>query len=145
MADSKVSALTALTTPQPSDELYIVDNSGAPASKKITRQYLLGYIEYVALLTQTGTDAPTATVIKNDTGATVAWTRVIQGLYTGTFSSAILTADKVAVIIVPPSTNRVLCASRSGTSTVAVSTQNAAFALTDALLGNTLIIIRIYV
>lgn len=43
MADSKLTALTELTTPADEDLLYIVDDpSGTPVSKKITRANLLG-------------------------------------------------------------------------------------------------------
>lgn len=43
---------------------------------------------YVALLTQTGTDAPVATVLKNTLGGTVVWTRTIAGAYYGTLVGA---------------------------------------------------------
>jgi len=41
----------------------------------------LGYKTYAALLTQTGTNAPVATVLKNDTGATMTWGRSGVGQY----------------------------------------------------------------
>lgn len=47
-----------------------------------------GVKEYVALLTQTGTNAPVATVIKNTLGGTVVWTYDNVGRYTGTLASA---------------------------------------------------------
>jgi len=43
---------------------------------------------YAALLTQSGTDAPTATVLENTLGGTVVWTRDDTGLYTGTLAGA---------------------------------------------------------
>lgn len=48
----------------------------------------LGYKEYIALLTQTGTNAPTVTVLKNTLGGTVVWTRNGIGDYIGTLASA---------------------------------------------------------
>lgn len=43
---------------------------------------------YVALLTQSGTDAPVATVLKNTLGGTVVWTRDGAGLYIATLANA---------------------------------------------------------
>lgn len=51
----------------------------------------LGYKVYTALLTQSGTDAPTATVLQNTLGGTVIWTRDSQGTYYGTLSGAFTT------------------------------------------------------
>lgn len=42
-----------------------------------------GYLEYVALLSQSGTAAPVATVLANTLGGEVVWTRQFQGTYTG--------------------------------------------------------------
>lgn len=47
-----------------------------------------GYLKYVALLTQSGTDAPMATVLENTLGGTVVWTRNTAGLYEGTLAGA---------------------------------------------------------
>jgi len=43
---------------------------------------------YVALLTQTGTDAPVATVLENTLGGEVVWTYNGPGDYTGTLAGA---------------------------------------------------------
>lgn len=53
-----------------------------------------GKNEYVARVTQSGTGDPVAAVVKNTTGATVAWTRSGAGFGTATFSSAVLTSLK---------------------------------------------------
>ncbi len=47
-----------------------------------------GYLEYVALLSQSGTDAPVASVVENTLGGTVVWTRDGPGSYLGTLSGA---------------------------------------------------------
>jgi len=47
-----------------------------------------GVKEYVALLTQTGTDAPVATVLKNTLGGTIVWTYSNFGRYIGTLAGA---------------------------------------------------------
>ncbi len=54
-----------------------------------------GYKVYAALLTQSGTSAPVATVLQNTLGGTVVWTRNDAGDYTGTLAGA-FTAGKVA-------------------------------------------------
>ena len=46
-----------------------------------------GYLKYVALLTQTGENAPVAVVLENTLGA-VAWTRFSSGIYYGTLEGA---------------------------------------------------------
>jgi len=49
-----------------------------------------GYLSYVALLSQTGTDAPVATVLENTLGGTVVWTRDNVGVYFGTLAGVFL-------------------------------------------------------
>ena len=46
------------------------------------------YLVYAALLTQSGTDAPVATVLENTLGGTVVWTRADVGSYEGTLTGA---------------------------------------------------------
>lgn len=50
------------------------------------------YKVYTALLTQTGTNAPTATVLENTLGGTVVWTREDVGSYVGTLNDAFTAA-----------------------------------------------------
>jgi hypothetical protein len=57
-----------------------------------------GYLKYVALLTQTGTDAPVATVLENTLGGTVVWTRSGAGVYAGTLSG-VFTENKTAIFL----------------------------------------------
>jgi hypothetical protein len=54
------------------------------------------YKKYVALITQTGTGAPTAVVLENTLGGTVSWARTSSGVYTATLSS-VFTANKTWV------------------------------------------------
>lgn len=51
------------------------------------------YLVYTALLSQSDTDAPTATVLENTLGGTVVWTRDEEGVYIGTLAGA-FTAEK---------------------------------------------------
>ena len=70
--------------------------------KKLKRQIscLYPYKVYTALLTQSGTNAPVATVLQNTLGGTVVWTRVSSGDYEGTLSSA-FTSNKTLCNISP--------------------------------------------
>lgn len=54
------------------------------------------YLVYTALLTQTGTDAPVATVLENTLGGTVVWSYNDVGKYIGTLSGA-FTGNKTVV------------------------------------------------
>lgn len=56
------------------------------------------YDNYVALLTQTSTNAPIATVIKNDLTAAIVWTRVSAGEYNGTLVGAFI-ANKTVITL----------------------------------------------
>lgn len=47
-----------------------------------------GVKRYVALLTQTSTDAPVATVLENTLGGTVVWSRGQAGVFTATLAGA---------------------------------------------------------
>ncbi len=57
-----------------------------------------GAKKYVALLTQTGTNAPTATVLDNTLGGTLVWSYDGVGTYIGTLTGA-FTLDKTSVMI----------------------------------------------
>ena len=46
------------------------------------------YLVYTALLSQSGTDAPVATVLQNTLGGDVVWTRNTLGIYDGTLLGA---------------------------------------------------------
>lgn len=48
----------------------------------------LGYTSYVALLSQTGTSAPTATVLESSLSGTVVWSRSGAGQYTATLAGS---------------------------------------------------------
>ena len=56
------------------------------------------YKVYTALLSQSGTSAPTATVLENTLGGTVVWTRSNTGQYVGTLTGAF--TDQKTIIFV---------------------------------------------
>jgi len=96
------------STIDPADKLIGTDGtSGADSGK--TKNYTIsaltthisdglgGYPVYTALLNQSGTAAPVATILKNTTGKTFTWTRQSAGNYTITASSALFTVNKTIV------------------------------------------------
>ena len=54
------------------------------------------YLKYVALITQSGTSAPTAHVLENTLGGTVVWSRTSTGVYRATLAGA-FTENKTAL------------------------------------------------
>ncbi len=81
MASVKISQLPQATSTNPSDELPIVQGG---VTKRISKEDLLGYKVYTALLTQTGLTAPSAIVLENTIG-TVTWAYEGLGQYSATF------------------------------------------------------------
>ena len=90
-----------------SDLILGVDTS---TSKNTTKTFSAGdiaslasgstaYDSYVALLTQTGTAAPVATVLSNNLTATLTWARTGTGVYTLTANAATFTANKTIVFL----------------------------------------------
>lgn len=49
---------------------------------------------YVALLTQSGTNAPVATVLKNTLGSEVVWSYTFEGIYNGATTNSIFSPTK---------------------------------------------------
>lgn len=108
---------------------------------------------YEALITQSGTSAPTAVEYKNEfPGVTFTWARTGAGVYTITASTAVFTTNKTVItmgmplvglvnyIVVPTSTT-VITITTGVTSLVATVLSVLA---TDALLSNTWIQVRVY-
>lgn len=56
------------------------------------------YKVYTALLTQTGTNAPVATVLENTLGGDLVWSREDVGIYTGTLNEAFI-ENKTGVLL----------------------------------------------
>ena len=96
------------------------------------------YKVYTALLSQTGTSAPTATVLENTLGGTVVWTRVGNGSYRATLTGAFV-LDKTTAQITGNNTSVILAAYRASDDIVAVNTQT----LDDSITKGT-IEIRVY-
>jgi len=101
----RIQDLTELTSLADND-LVVVDDyqsAGVYNTKKITvanlKSELVGeYTKLVGLLSQSGTNAPTLTILENTTGATITPSRLTTGTYTLTFDTSVFTDfDKVHV------------------------------------------------
>jgi hypothetical protein len=62
------------------------------------------YKTYVALISQSGTAAPVATVLENTLGGAVVWSRSVTGQYVGTLTSA-FTPGKTACFVTSKTAN----------------------------------------
>ena len=80
------------------EELTLLDESLKETTPVDSRPYKV----YTALLTQSGTNAPVATVLENTLGGNVVWSRGGKGYYIAT-SSGLFTIDKTGVFIEPSS------------------------------------------
>lgn len=90
---------------------------------------------WVGLLSQSGTDAPTAVVLENTLGGTIVWTRGTTGTYIGTLANVFQT-NKTVCFAQPPQgiggnaiTARIAMGGES--NQVFVSTYNSSFAGVD--------------
>ena len=111
---------------------WISENSGGSS-----------YLIYVALLNQSGTNDPVATVLQNTLGGDVVWTRFTNGGYTGTLAGA-FTAAKTVVFVTSSGAGQIDAAIDSPPNTVYVDTYDAAGNREDGDLSNTSIEIRVY-
>lgn len=101
------------------------------------------YTSYVALLTQSGTDAPTATVLENTLGGSVVWARSDVGVYTGTLVGA-FTLNKTAIFTSPSVTDSLVFSARTSADVVTLTTSDVDGTILDALLLATPIEIRVF-
>lgn len=103
------------------------------------------YEKYVALLTQTGTNAPVATVLENTLGGTVVWGRTTDGSYTATLSGA-FTSAKTVVFCTGGTADYdgMMSGNRSSSNVIAVLTSDSDGNLSDNRLTVASIEIRVY-
>ena len=85
--------------PVNSDETPTTRNFSVASIAAFANSYSLGYTVYTALITQTGTADPVATVLQNTTGQTLVYGRTSGGEYTITASSSLFTANKTIVFL----------------------------------------------
>lgn len=111
-----------------------------------------GIKRYVALLTQSGTDAPVATILENTLGRTVDWSYEGTGLYYGTPSTGSWDMAKTAILIgtryITSGVARLVMVVNQGPvieiDTGVTDFGGGAVVPADGLLGATTIEIRVY-
>jgi hypothetical protein len=106
-----------------------------------------GPLVYVARITQSGTNAPTAVEIVNTTGATFSWVGgyVGAGIYRVTASSAVLTSNKTAIFVTPSGANPYIMLGSVSNTTQCIVTSSSAFSgYTDNLINGAIVKIEIY-
>ncbi len=80
--------------------IFVQQNSGASAGTiNALISAALPYKVYTALLTQTGTNAPIASVLQNTLDNTIIWTRLDTGLYRATLSSHGTFTNRTGIMI----------------------------------------------
>lgn len=110
------------------------------------------YSSYQAIITQSGTSAPSATVFLNELGTTMTWGRTSAGIYTLTAGNAVFTASKTVILLSNPITGLVsYLVVPTSTSVITVSTLLLSViatvltaVATDALITNLLVEVRVY-
>lgn len=118
-------------------------NGGAYFAGNLRCDTVNGVELYVAKLSQSGTDAPTATVFRNDLDGTVVWARASAGTYTATLAGAFLASTYVSVT---PGLESAHTASRTSENVITVTTcePHGSHGPADDLLEGTFIEIRVY-
>ena len=131
------------------DLMLVSDSSKKNATKSATvdqlSAYIVPYSSYTALLTQTSTDAPVATVISSNLTGTFTWARTDVGVYTLTASAAIFTDSKTIVFLNPGSSVSLVSAERTSDTVLTVKTfVPSSGAAVDAAITNGAFEVRIY-
>lgn len=134
---------------------YVIVYPPGQNSTAVPLDSLLGkrpYKVYTALLSQTGTSAPVATVLENNTGVTWTWTRNSIGDYRVTPSSGSLSFEKTTCEVVQQFIDNAY-PEEAGFRTIYVENDNnsnrlkttdVGWALSDNKLGRTKVEIRVY-
>ena len=131
------------------DLILVSDSSKKNATKSATvnqlSAYIVSYSSYIALLTQTSTDAPVATVLSSNLTGTFTWARTGVGVYTLTASAAIFTANKTIVFLNAGSDIPIITGERTSDTVLTVKTFDPfTAAAADAAITNGAFEVRIY-
>ncbi len=101
MAKEKISELTAAATLDGTELVPVVQDGETVRTTAQDIADLGGggasYLKYVALLTQTGTEAPTEIILENSLSGAITWTRSDIGVYVGTLEAE-FTIEKTFVM-----------------------------------------------
>lgn len=118
------------------------DNDTSIATTAFVMANARPYKTYYALITQSGTGAPTATVIENTLGGTVVWTRNVAGEYFGTLTGA-FTSNKTGILMTGSTSNVIVSAIRGSADFVIFRTTTSG-TLSDTAVTNATLEIRVY-
>jgi hypothetical protein len=143
----KISGMTSTTlTPLDVDlDAVEFEINNAFVTEKITRKLIRGnYKSYVALISQSGKVDPTIDAILENTLGNIVWTRNNEGEYIGTLSNAFTTNKVICFAGVNNNTLSSIQLSASTVNEIALNTFDSTNTLSDALLSNTSIEIRVY-
>ena len=88
---------TANTSPLPTTQKFTSGDANE-IKESVNALYDAVIREYVAVLIQSGTDAPTATILKNTLGVVPVWTREYAGGYLATSAGAFPVAKTETVL-----------------------------------------------
>jgi len=152
MANVQINQLPGATVPLDGTEIIPADQGLQTVQLTVQDIVTLAnsnaqYKIYTALLTQTGTDAPTAIVLENTFNGEIVWTRDQNGGYIATLSGS-FPQNKTFILITPNSTGvdlPIFTANWNTTDNLVFYTFDGSTLLyTDGLLINTPIEIRVY-
>jgi hypothetical protein len=101
------------------------------------------YKVYTALLNQSGTNAPVATVLENTLGGTVVWSRNNNGSYLGTLNLA-FTENKTTILATGGSVFALISGGSNTVNNFSLVVNNSAGSNSDGILSNATIEIRVY-
>jgi len=102
------------------------------------------YSSYVALLSQTGTNAPTETILQNELGlGDISWARVSQGRYIGTLVGA-FSAGKTIILQNNSEQLKNIAFGISGTDAIAMNCRDFSGVLQDIENSFQCVEIRVY-
>lgn len=123
------------------------DNDTSLATTAFVQSATRPYKSYAIRLTQTGTSAPTVSVLENSLGGTVVWTYNSVGAYIGTLVGAFPAAKTTFFLSknegTSPTAGDFSLAVNAG-DTIQLSTRNTSNVLADGMASNTVIEIRVY-
>ena len=100
MANEKISELPSATTLDGTEALPIVQSgiTSQTTAQDIANLVVSSYSVYTAILTQNGTNAPTAVILENTLGFVPVWSYVAQGSYECTYLDG-FTVDKTIIFL----------------------------------------------
>ncbi len=102
------------------------------------------YDTYIALLTQSGTSAPTSTVLRNELSSNIVWTRLSAGKYRGTLTGAFTSKTVITLGAFDKTWGEDVKAFRVDNNTIAIETGNSTDFINDGVLSSLPIDIKIY-